>query len=99
MMERHNLRSAVRSTFGAVLIASGLVSSRPLAAQHTSDGFARLVGSPAPIDLRAEARLGAVAPHGARTGIDGTFEWTLGSLGPTSIRPLLGIDAHHADIR
>lgn len=98
-MERHDSQLTMRIICGAMIVALGPIASRPIAAQRINNGLSGLVGSAVPIDFSSEARLGAITPHGGRTGVDGTFEWTLGSLGPSSIRPLLGIDAYHADLR
>ena len=96
LMPGNNRRWMPRPINIAAVIASTLGAQHSLPAQDT-EALTRLV--PTPIDFSAETRIGAITPFRARTGIDATFEWNVGSLGFSTLRPLFGVDVFHADLR
>jgi hypothetical protein len=95
--DNSHARSALRRIGLAAIVASGLTAPRPAVAQYT-DGWARLSERVRPIEFSSETRLGAITPHGARTGLDGSFDWNVGAIAHT-LRPLVGADVFHADVR
>jgi hypothetical protein len=83
---------------GLVASVAALFSAPPLQAQQ-AEKLVKIIGISSLFDFSAETRLGAVTPRRANTGIEGAFEWTVGSLGASWLRPMFGADLFQSDIR